>query len=295
MEPSSSDLRYFIEVAKHGNISKAAANIGISQPSLSVALKRIEQCLGEKILIRGKRGTKLTKSGEVLFASSLSMIQAWDQIAIQVKSVNFKISGEYTIGCHSEVAIDSLPLFLPDLLEKFPELSINLKHNLSRAITSDVIDSKIDIGIVVNPQLHPDLIIKNLTNDQVSFWVGPGAKPIQSPFLSEAVLVCDTELHQSQLLIEKSKKAGFKFRRIISTSDLEVALALVANGCGVGIFPSDVALRHSYLKLKRIPNSPAISDQVALIYRMENRCVTAINEIVAAITVGHQKKYRTKP
>jgi len=293
MEPSSSDLKYFLEVARLGSISRASEKIGISQPSLSLAIQRVEDSLGEKLLVREKRGTKLTKAGESLLANSLLMIEVWNKIKSEVKSVNESISGEFIVGCHPEVAIDSLPLFLPNLLEKYPELNINLKHGHSREITSDVIDMKVDVGIVVNPEQHLDLVIKYLSNDQVSFWVGQGKKPMQQPSTGESVLICDTNMLQSQALIKKYKKAGFKYRHIISTADLEVALSLVESGCGIGILPSEVALRHPQYKLKRIEGSPSVNDKVAIIYRRENRVVSAIQKIVDAIVVGHQQKYGT--
>ena len=293
MEPSSSDLKYFLEVARLGSISRASEKVGISQPSLSLAIQRVEDSLGEKLFVREKRGTKLTKAGESLLGNSLLMIEAWNKIRSEVKSVYESISGEFIVVCHPEVAIDSLPLFLPNLLEKYPELNINLKHGLSREITSDVIDMKVDIGIVVNPEQHLDLVIKYLSNDQVSFWVGQGKKSMQLPSSGKSVLICDTNLLQTQALIKKFKKTGFKYRHIISTTDLEVALSLVGSGCGIGILPSEVALRHPQYKLKRIEGSPSVSDKIAVVYRRENRIVSAIQKIVDVIVVGHQQKYGT--
>ncbi len=72
-----------------------------------------------------------------------------------------------------------------------------------------------------------------------------------------------------------------------------MALSLVRNGSGIGILPSEVALRHPKYKRKRIQGSPSVSDKIAVVYRRENRIVSAIQKKVDVIVVGHQQKYGT--
>ncbi len=137
MIPSPSDLSYFLAVADLLNLSRAAERLGISQPSLTLAMRRIEETVGTPILIRHKRGVSLTKAGKQLLTHTRHIMQHWDCVkSATLASVN-EIQGTFTLGCHPSVAICMAPLFLPDLLEKNPKLEINLKHDMSRKITEN--------------------------------------------------------------------------------------------------------------------------------------------------------------
>lgn len=164
-------------------------------------------------------------------------------------------------------------------------------HGLSRWITEQVISGEIDIGIVVNPKRHPDIVIRGLSADEVNFWVGPGKRTIQSLSSGRAVLFCDTELVQTQVLIKRAEKSGFRFSRIIHTGDLEVVTSLVAGGAGVGILPSEVAKRNKGLSLRRIAGVQGYADTVAMITRYENRLARSVAVVASAIVAGHQAKY----
>ena len=64
MTMSPNDLKYFREAASTLNISRAAERLGISQPSLSLSVQRIEESLGAKVFFRSKRGLAMTQSGK---------------------------------------------------------------------------------------------------------------------------------------------------------------------------------------------------------------------------------------
>src|SRR4029079_13501420 len=151
MIPSSTDLTYFIEVASLLNLSRAAETLGISQPSLTLAMQRLEASVGTSILIRQKRGVTLTKAGKQLLAHARSLLEQWDSIKSAALASTYEVQGCFTLGCHPSVALYSLPHFLPGLLKKYPNLEIQLHHDSSRKITEKVINLSIDIGIVINP------------------------------------------------------------------------------------------------------------------------------------------------
>jgi DNA-binding transcriptional LysR family regulator len=180
-----------------------------------------------------------------------------------------EIRGRYRIGCHPSVALYSLPHFLPGLLEKSPSLEIQLVHDHSRKITERVISFELDYGIVINPVAHPDLVIRLLAADKVSFWRGSGKKPQQDPHAGEGVLICDPDMLQSQALLTKMEKAGLKYKRTIFSSNLEVVCSLVASGAGFGILPERVATRVREFDLKTVKDAPSVPDRVCLIFRAD--------------------------
>lgn len=281
MIPSPSDLSYFIEVANLLNLSRAAESLGISQPSLTLAMRRLEEAVGTTILVRHKRGVSLTKAGKQLLAHTRQLLQNWENIKSETLASIEEIQGFFTIGCHTSVALYTLPRFLANLMETHPKLEINLKHDISRKITEQVINLTIDIGIVINPVKHPDLIIKSLNHDKTQLWY---SRDIQNRnqhlHTGDAILICDPDLTQTQTILKQLKKQKMNFSRLIATNNLEVIADLTQSGCGIGILPATVAASRN---LMEVPNAPFYEDELCVLYRGENRDVKAIQVITHAI------------
>jgi LysR family transcriptional regulator, cell division regulator len=283
MLPSAAELEYFIEVSNTLNLSRASERLGISQPSLSLAVKRLEQSVGTQLFVRHKHGVTLTQAGKQLLLLVRQLLQLWENTKSEALASHQEIQGYFTLGCHSTIAIYMVSGFLADLLENHPKLEIHLKHDISRKITEQVVNLSIDIGIVVNPFKHPDLIIRKICDDEVTFWVGEGARDIQDLHSTKAIILCEPDLTQTQTLLKEVKKSEVVTERIMTMNSLEVVANLTANGCGIGILPTRVAKSMYPNKLKRVPNAPVYSDEICLIYRNENRNVQAIQTITSFI------------
>lgn len=288
MMPSSTEMYYFIEIAQAGVLSRAAERLGITQPSLSLALKRLEKTMGVQLFIRHKQGVTLTQAGKQLLVHARQLLHYWENTKTKALASEREVQGHFSIGCHTTLGIYALPQFLPKLLERYPKLSINLKHGLSRKITEEVVRLNTDIGIVVNPFKHPDLIIRKLFEDEVTFWVQSGKKGvIQNLNSTDAAVVCDLELTQTQTLLKRIKKLNISTHRIITTVSLEVVASLTAHGAGIGILPERVVKALYPKKLCRIPHAPVYKDEICLVYRHENRHIQAVQTIIQAISKSH--------
>jgi DNA-binding transcriptional LysR family regulator len=281
MMPSPAELLYFLEVANSLNLSRASERLGISQPSLSTAIKRLEQTVGAEILIRQKRGVALTQAGKQLLAHTKQLLQYWNDTKAETLASHHEVQGSFTIGCHHSVALYYASRFMPKLLLENPKLELHLVHDISRKIVERVINLSIDIGIAINPIKHPDLIIRRIRYDEIALWTNGENNDVLDPSSKKAILIHATNLMQTQTLLSRCKKQGIHYNQIVTTENLEVIADLTANGCGIGIFPASIAAK--YPNLKRIPNSPTYKDEVCIVYRHENREVRAIQAITIAI------------
>lgn len=256
------DLKYFIELSKTLHVSRAAERLGITQPALSHAVKRMEIELGRELFIRSKKGVELSSAGHRLLDSADELNRQWARLASAVKEDEVEVSGLIRLGCHTAVAQYTLPHFLPQLLKDNPKLEIKLEHGLSREMTEQVVSSKIDVAFAINAAPHPDLIMKELFRDQVTFWKKRG--------LANADVLCvEPNLLQSQSILAKSAKRGIRFERVLESSSLEVIAQLVTAGAGIGILPTRVAEAFSDGKVERVENAPVFDDVLYLIYKRD--------------------------
>jgi DNA-binding transcriptional LysR family regulator len=277
MDIQPTDLRYFLEVAKTLNISRAAERLNLGQPAISQSLRRIESVIGTPVFDRFKTGVQLTSAGKKLLQEGHIALEHWTRLKQQALDSENKIEGSYSIGCHPSVAIYSLPFFLGKLLGDHPHLDIRLEHGLSREIAESVISFRLDFGIVMNPVRHPDLIIKILCEDQFTFWTSPQG--------NRDVLLCDPALGQSQELIRRATAREITFERYLNSESLEVIAELAAAGCGVALLPERVARRHPQLtRLKK--DAPFETDKLCLVYRADRRLSLAGKTITSAISAA---------
>ncbi len=275
MLPSPAELQYFLEIANTLNVSRAAERLGISQPALSLAIKRLEDNVGAALLIRERTGVQLSRAGRKLATQARELLADWDRVRASALAEESGVAGRYTIGCHVSVGLYSLPGFLPGLLSENPRLEVRLVHDLSRRITEQVISFQVDFGIVVNPASHPDLVIKKLCTDEVKLWHAEGDS------YGKSVLICDPDLAQAQSLIKQMGRKGLEFERTLTSPSLEVVRSLTAAGCGVGIIPTRVAKLDPTIRALR--DSPTFQDEICLVYRRDAHKSEASKRIVASV------------
>jgi DNA-binding transcriptional LysR family regulator len=266
------DLRYFFEIAKTLNISRAAERLNVGQPALSQSLRRLETVVGAKLFDRFKSGVQLTAAGRRLLVEGRISIENWDRLKQVALSSDQEIEGRYSVGCHTGVGSYALPTFMKELMTEHQRLEINFTHGLSREMTEDVVSFRVDFGLVINPVRHPDLVIKVLCEDRVSFWKAKGA-------LSET-LIYDPALSQAQSLV---KKSGRNFSRHMHSGSLEIVAILAQAGCGVALLPERIARRTPGLSLVD-SGLPSVKDTLCLVYRADRHQTAAGRAIIDAIS-----------
>jgi DNA-binding transcriptional LysR family regulator len=265
------DIKYFITVSETLNITRGSEIIGISQPALSYAIKRLERKLGGDLLIRLKNGIQLTKLGEEFKRRSHRLIYEWEQAQNLASPESGLAQGSYTIAIHPSVALYLLELFLPTLQLDFPGLDFNFIHGLSREMTEKVISWEADFGLVVNPVKHPDLVITKLCVDEVSIFYANNAQD---------KLLYDKNLEQSQSILKRLDK-NIQFTSLLSSSNLEVVAKLTSIGLGYGILPTRVASQ--YKNLKKLKEAPTFNDEIFLVYRPEKHSNAVSKKIIQSI------------
>ncbi len=278
---SPQEISYFIESARTENLSRAAERLGITQPALTMALRRLEHNLGVELFHRSKKGVRLTKSGELFLTEAKSLADHFERLTKVLGRSVEELRGSYKIGCHMSVALYSLPQTLPKLLADFPELTLEMHHDLSRKIAERVIRGELDIALVVNPVRHPDLVIRPVAKDEYGFWTAKEANELNRLESEKCVLICEPDMLQGQTLLRKLR---FKFPRLISTQSLEVVASLANSGAGIGLLPGRVA--QQWKNLKPMPDLPVYQDEIALLYRAENRRVAAFRELAQRLEKG---------
>lgn len=263
------DLKNFIEISDFKSLNLAAKKLEVTQPALSESLKRLENDLGVRLFYRTKNGISITPEGRKCLETSKTLMGLVQELkSPAIKETHNPI---ITVGCHPVIGNYFLPRILKNLEEKSQKFRASIKHGLSREILEGIQSGGIDIGLVVNPMKHKDLIIKKVATDRICIWESP-------KITNKQKIIADTDLFQTQSLLKKWKYAP---QDIITSSSLELVARITDAGLGYGILPERL-VKLMNLKLNMVASTPTYTDEFYLIYRPEFGKVKYQQEIIHA-------------
>ena len=257
-------LKQFRTIAKFENLSRAAKELHVAQPSLSVAVRKMERELGVQLLERSKRGVKLTAEGLRFLNYCEQGLSAWDQIRLELNYLGSDVKGTLRVGCHSSVAIYTLPHFLPQLMSQHPALQVHLVHDLSRRLMHQIAEQELEVALIINPEPRPNLVVRPLVEDLVTVFRSP-------QLVNEDLLIHDVHLAQTQILLQRLQSAGLEFARTFQSSDLQVIAQLALRGLGHAILPQRVltSVQQELFKVSFPSRIAPVRDRLALVFRPE--------------------------
>lgn len=274
MLATSTEIEYFVEVYQTKHISKAAIRLGVAQPTLTLSLQKLEEKVGATLFYRTKQGVVPTEQGTIFYRKSLSLMDCWVEVHKGIQQTTGEIIGRFKVGCHQSVGAYTLPKFFDQLQKHAPGIDVELVHDFSRKITEGVVSYNIDIGFVVNPVRHPDLVLKKLGEDRVLFWKKRGANQLPEKIFA------DRNLAQMQDILGKTHGREFKGWKLINTTSLELIRTLTLSGQGIGILPERVAKADGADLIPYDSKLPTFEDKIFLAYRKDVLSSKAGKELI---------------
>ncbi|MEI5639333.1 MULTISPECIES: LysR family transcriptional regulator [unclassified Pseudoalteromonas] len=221
-------LRTLVTVVDMGGFAKAGELLGLSQPAVSLQIKRLEDMLGCKLFKKQGQRQVLNQYGELLLPLAKQMLQQNDAIIQQFTSES--VTGRVRLGIPSEFAARILPSIIGDFVSLYPDVALEVKSRLSKHLLSVVRQDQFDLVLALNEDLsslsHPVFMQDQLV------WVGDLSK-VQS---SVVTLVTAPEgCIYRRRAIEALQQAGLQYRIVYSNADLTGLTAALKEGLGITV------------------------------------------------------------
>ncbi|KRF57081.1 MULTISPECIES: LysR family transcriptional regulator [Priestia] len=144
-------LRYFLTVAREGNITKAANVLHVTQPTLSRQLKDLEQELGKKLFIRSSHSIILTDEGMLLRNRAEEIVNMVDKLEAEFSSMEETIGGDVYIGGGETEAMKHIARVAKDVQLRYPNIRYHLYSGNEEDITERLDKGLLDFGILIQP------------------------------------------------------------------------------------------------------------------------------------------------
>ena len=145
-------LKYFLAVARAGNLTRASETLHISQPALSMRLAELERELGHPLFVRGARGMTLTEKGALLMRRAEDLVELAERIESEIRADDIKgLSGTIAIGAGETVAFAPVANAIKSLCAENPNLHIDITSGNGEDIQARIQSGTIDLGLFVGP------------------------------------------------------------------------------------------------------------------------------------------------
>ena len=142
-------LRYFLEVAREGNITRAAAYLHISQPTLSRQIKELEEELGKKLFVRSNYSVKLTEEGMLLRKRAEDILDMVDKTTEEFRALDEINGGDIRIGCAESDGIKDVARAAKSLHQRYPNIRCHIYSSGTEAVNERLDRGLLDFAVIV--------------------------------------------------------------------------------------------------------------------------------------------------
>jgi LysR family hydrogen peroxide-inducible transcriptional activator len=304
------ELRYIVAVARERHFGKAAKACHVSQPTLSVAIKKLEDELGVSIFERGSSDISLSPVGERVVQQAQQALEAADnvkQVALHGKN---QLAGPLRIGAIHTIGPYLYPELIPILRKAAPEMPLVVEENYTAVLTEKLKQGELDVIIIALPYAEQGIVTQPLYKEPFVVLL-----PTSHPLTARKTISSKQLQDENVLLLGKGHcfrdhvleacpacvpKPGLEgdLAHTIEGSSLETIRHMVVSGLGITVLPCTAAGAHSYsqrlLSIRRFAN-PIPTRTVAIAWRVSfprPKVIDVISKSIRACSLSCVKPAR---
>lgn len=287
---SLTELKFIVAVAQERSFRRAAEKCFVTQPALSLAVKKLEEELNVVIFERSRTEVTLTEIGEKIVEQAEKVLEEAAQIKQLADLGKNQLKGTLKLGLIHSIGPYLLPEIIPILRKTAPEMPLEVEENLTANLETQLRNGVIDAAIIALPFNVPGLQYKAMYDEEFDVVV-----PIQHHWAArnnikpeelsdEKVLLLNSghcfSNQVTQACPELSRKG-----EILQGNSLETIRNMVASNLGITVLPcSATAARYHNPLIKVIPFvSPAPTRRIAIAWRKSFVRLEAVEKIAEAI------------
>lgn len=284
------DLKYLVAVDEHKSFRKAADACFISQPTLSMQLKKLEDFLQVKLIERDSRNIMLTPAGKEILTKAKDILRLSEEIKKLAENYKNPLSGDIKIGAFPTLAPYYFPKIIPLINKNFPQLNIFLIEEKTEKLIEMLKKGEIDAAFLALPIKDKQFEVKKIFTEKF-FLAAP--KTLQGgamKFKKNKVSLNDIK-DMKLLLLEEGhclrdqamqvcKVSGARENKSFRATSLETLRNMVASGMGLTLMPALAMSENDGINYIGFEAAENAKREIALIWRKGNSRDKLLKEIV---------------
>lgn len=267
-------LRYFIEVARQKNFSKAASVVHISQSAISKMIKDLEAELGMPLFNRSAKSVQLTDAGILFLDRAQQVVSMFNNLTTEFENELKLEKGKITIGLPPITEATVFAQILGEFRKNYPQIDIELYEHGSKNVELKVLEGTLDIGIVCRIPDERTYDAFSLANDPLKVIIHPEHPLSKLPEISllslsnESFVIYRDDFSLHDEIIDQCRLAGFQPKIVFETSQRELMIQTVAAKLGIAFLPSKLCSELNQQQIAAVPLvQPQIWHQMSVIWK----------------------------
>lgn len=240
-------MKYFREVCRLGSITKAAEELHISQPSLTVAIQSLEEMLGVTLFERNHRQISLTTGGELFLQYTNDILLRTENAIAAMQDYRRKKEGVIRIGIPPMSGTYLFPHVFGEFRSLCPDVELKIVELGSVSILQMLEQGKLDIGFTIIREAIPGMVTLPVIKCEIKACLAIG-NPLSSlpqipmPMLrDQPFILLKEDTYNRRIILEECKKYGFIPNIVFSTRQIQTIINLVEQGVGISFLLDVVA------------------------------------------------------
>ncbi|MDA8233655.1 MAG: selenium metabolism-associated LysR family transcriptional regulator [Clostridia bacterium] len=282
-------LKVFQAVAKNLSYSLAAEELFVSQPTVSIQVKKLEDDLGIDLFEQLGKKIYLTEAGEVLYAYANRIFSLAADAETEVRELQGLRRGRLVLGASTTPGIYMLPSLLGTFLEQYPKIDYSLQVSNSHRVQEQILANQLDCGIVGEEiRLNPLLVVEPLYEDELQVIVAK-AHPLAGQghllleeLLEQRLILRERGSSTREVLEEKVLGQGRTLKVSLQLDSIEAIKQAVVANLGVSIVSKlsvESEITAGRLAMLRIQDLELVR-KINLVYHREKRLSPIVKEFI---------------
>lgn len=298
------ELRYIVAVARERHFGRAAQGCHVSQPTLSLAVKKLEEELGVVLFERGPGEVSVTPAGQKIVEQAQRVLEEAARLRELAQAGRDPLAGPLRLGAIYTIGPYLLPRLIPILRRSAPSMLLHIQENFTHRLAELLKSGDVDVVLVALPFDEPGIATRAVYDEPFVIAVPKGhpwegRKRVTSDELTRESLLLLGEGHcfRDQVLdVCNAVRARDKsaLARTVEGGSLETIRQMVAGGVGVTVLPSTSAGSGGSELIRMLPFArPVPSRRVALAWRRSfprPEAVEALRKAIRACTLPQVRK-----
>jgi DNA-binding transcriptional LysR family regulator len=270
-------IQGFVEVARTGNVSRAAEALFVTQPALTARLKGLERDLGAPLFTRSRRGMQLSEAGRAFLPYAHRALEAVSEGRALVAELGRGVAGQLAIGAAPAVSTYVLPRMLKRFHTAHPRVRLAVRTGHSEEVLQLVLRGQVEIGLVRELR-HDGVAAVPLYEDELVLVADPehrfaAAGRIEVRELAdEELILFDRTSSYYDVTSAFFRSAGVTPRGAMELDNIDATKKMVAQGLGVALVPHTAVadeLAAGTLRAVAVTDVPPVRRRIVAIQRRE--------------------------
>jgi LysR family transcriptional regulator, hydrogen peroxide-inducible genes activator len=293
------DLEYLVAVAKYQHFGKASDACFVSQPALSMQLKKLEDELGVMLFERTNRQVLITEMGQYIVDRAQEILKQKRALIDYAKMTNNPLGGRMRFGAFPTLAPYLFPLIMFKLHKQLPDLEFELIEEKTNVLVEKLLSGEIDVALLALPVLDEHFQATHLFDDPFYLAV-PANHPLsqyqkvtQRQLANETILLLEEGHCLRAQALELCQKNKMEENTQYRAASLEMLRQMVIAGQGITLIPEIAVIKNRHIHHLNF-STPVPYRKIAFVTRKSNSRTACFEIMIDCIRETMQQQVKSK-